>query len=384
MTQSVPLSIPAAASERLPPQRIAILRALYLGDLLCATPAFRALREQFPAAEVTLIGLPWAAAFVDRSPHLDRFLPFPGYPGLEDEPAIPGESEPFFAAMRGKGFDLALQMHGDGSASNGFVAALGARRILGYRRAATDQRLAESLPYRDTEHETRRWLRLVAALGAQTDDLRPVFPITAVEVAGATALLAGHPARGAQRRGPLVGLHVGAKDPARRWPPEQFAALGDLLWTHHGAALVLTGAATERPLAAAVLRASQAPVLDLVGKTDLGQFAATIAALDLLVTNDTGASHLAAATGTPSVVLFGPTRPEQWAPLDPRRHRSLDASALVPRSEDGAFALRHLPIEPVLAACNDVLRLARAEPTGCALTRVPSRLVRVSHAEMEG
>src|SRR5690349_18761415 len=113
--------------------RIAILRALYLGDLLCATPALRALRERFPGAEITLIGLPWAAEFVARSPHLDQFLPFPGWPGMDDEPPDPAGREPFLAAARAARFDLALQMHGSGVTSNDIVAALGARITFGYR-----------------------------------------------------------------------------------------------------------------------------------------------------------------------------------------------------------------------------------------------------------
>ena len=336
-------------------RRIAILRALYLGDLLCATPAFRALRDRFPRAEITLIGLPWAAEFVARSPHLDRFLPFPGWPGLADEPPDPAGPGPFLAAARATGYDLALQLHGDGAASNGFVAALRARRTLGYRRDDEDRRLDCALPHRADEHETRRWLRLVGALGARAGDCRPIFPIAPDEAAGGAALVAAHPL-GAARR-PLVGLHVGAKDPARRWPPGRFAALGDGLWDRHGAALVLTGGAAERPLAEAVRRELRAPALDLVGRTDLGRFAATIACLDLLVANDTGASHLAAAVGTRSVVLFGPTRPERWAPLDRARHRALDARALVPRCADGSSALHHLPLDPVLAACDEQLQV---------------------------
>ena len=91
--------------------------------------------------------------------------------------------------------------------------------------------------------------------------------------------------------------------------------------------------------------------LDLAGMTELGELAAVISALDLLVTNDTGVSHVAAATRTPSIILFGPTCPDRWAPLDRRRHQVIDATSYPSAPADGAAALQALAVDDVLAAC---------------------------------
>lgn len=337
------------------PERIAIFRALYLGDLLCSVPALRALRHRFPDAEITFIGLPWAEGFTRRfSAYIDRFLEFPGYPGIREMEVVPERLERFLDQQRAYNFDLALQMHGDGRVSNGFVADLGARLSLGYRHGA-DDRLTVTLSYDPQEHEILRWLRLTSLLGARSDNTRTEFPTTRAEEERAIALVSG----GRRPPGPLIGLHVGAKDPVRRWPTERFAALADELADHYGARLVLTGSAGEQAMTASVRRAVRAPVLDLAGETDLGTFVAVLARLDLLVTNDTGASHIAAARRTPSVILFGPTRPEQWAPLDRERHRVVDALTLAGPGADPAAALRELPVEPVLGACAAVLGRSR-------------------------
>lgn len=333
-------------------RKIAVFRALFLGDLLCAVPAFRALRQHYPQAEITLIGLPWAAEFVQRVPYIDRFVAFPGYDGIQEVAYTPRQTKAFLRSFQAGGCDIALQMHGDGHVSNGFVAALGARLSLGYRRGA-DHRLGFSLPYEPCQHETLRWLRLVAALGAPADDCRTELVTTEADERQAATLLCDALALDVGR-GPLVALHAGAKDAARRWSPERFAAVGDALVAQFGARIVLTGSAGEREITSAVQQAMRHPALSLVGATDLGVFAAVLRRVDLLLSNDTGASHVAAATGTRSVVLFGPSRPEQWAPLDRERHQVLDAPALT--GADPSIALQHLPIEPVLSACVAALK----------------------------
>src|SRR5438105_6432141 len=114
-------------------RRVAVLRALQLVDLLCAVPALRALRAGLPDAEITLIGLPWARALVDRLPQfLDAFIPLPGWPGLPEQPPQVHTIPAFLESIQNRRFDLAIQLHGNGSLTNPLIALLGARRNAGF------------------------------------------------------------------------------------------------------------------------------------------------------------------------------------------------------------------------------------------------------------
>lgn len=147
--------------------RVAVVRALRLGDLLCAVPALRALRAALPLAHVTLIGLPLAREFVRRCPHVDDFEEFPGYPGIADQPVMADRTLAFLRRMQQRRFDLAVQLHGSGVFSNPFTRLLGAHQTVGFTRAGeTDLGLDFAIPYPSTGSEVQRLLRLTRALGA--------------------------------------------------------------------------------------------------------------------------------------------------------------------------------------------------------------------------
>ncbi len=318
--------------EVAPVERIAIFRALHLGDFLCSVPALRAVRDRYPRAEVTMIGLPWVRSLVERYSYLDRCLDFPGYEGMEGVDWDRGRSSRFLEEARGYRYDLAIQMHGDGRVSNRFVAQLGARGSLGYRPGDGDhsRQLDLELVWEDGIHEIERWLRLVGVLGAVgTPRMEfPLLPSDLVEIERVAE------AEGIDLSRPLIGLHPGGKDPAKRWPVAQFAFVADALAAELSAQLIITGSHDEMDLAAAVAAEMRSgPACLVAGKTSLGGLAALLTQLRLLVTNDTGPSHLAAAVGTPSVVLFGPTDPAVWAPLDVECHRALWSGRSVPISE---------------------------------------------------
>src|SRR5437588_7578843 len=115
------------------PRRIAIFRALNLGDMLCAVPALRAIRAFFADAEIILIGLPWAREFVDRYRWLlDGFREFPGFPGLPERTPDLDRLPAFLEEIRAERFDLSIQLHGSGLISNEVTARFGARIKVGF------------------------------------------------------------------------------------------------------------------------------------------------------------------------------------------------------------------------------------------------------------
>lgn len=116
-----------------PANRIAVFRALQLGDMLCAVPALRALRQAFPQARISLIGLAGAREFVARfHAYVDELIEFPGIAEFPEQACRPDELPAFFRRVRAARADVALQMHGSGVHSNRIVSRLGAARWGGF------------------------------------------------------------------------------------------------------------------------------------------------------------------------------------------------------------------------------------------------------------
>jgi ADP-heptose:LPS heptosyltransferase len=301
-----------------------VVRALFLGDLLLAVPALRALRAGFPGAEIALIGLPWAVSFVHRFGHyVDRFVEFAGYPGIDEVEVDTVRTARFLSRQRAYEYDLAVQMHGSGLTSNPLMLDLGARLTAGYYKDHRPIGLTVAAPYPEDQPEVLRNLHLVQLLGCTESDPALEFPLFLGERIEARSLL-----RNVEPGELLVGIHPGAKAPSRRWPPESFAAVANELARRFEAQIVLTGGRDEEEIVRAVAEHMDAPALNLAGKTSLGALGALIGKLDLLVSNDTGPVHIADALRIPTVTLFGPTDPRRWAPLDRTIHAVVQAPAV--------------------------------------------------------
>lgn len=294
------------------PRKVALFRASRLGDFLCATPAFRALRSALPQAEIVFVGLPLVAPLATRLGSFDRFVPFPGAPGIAEQLFDARKLTAFFRRMQDERFDLVIQMHGSGIFSNPIALMFGGRVTAGFVRAGDSPgRLDGALPYPDGLHEIKKNLELSSFLGAPSLGEKLDFPVASSDYVETRQLLKGC-------RPPLIGIHANAEALTKRWNPARFALAASRLAERIGATVVVLGKGREKH--DSLIENLAVPFVDLRDRTSLGTLGAVIDGLSVLLTNDSGPAHIAYALGVPSVTVFGSTLPSEWAASDASRH----------------------------------------------------------------
>ena len=349
-------SRPAASSAR---RRIVVRGVNWLGDAVMTTPALQRLREALPAAHITLLTHQKLSDLWQAHPSLDAIIPF-----------VAGES-PWSVAgrLRGEGFDTALVLpNSPRSALEVWLARVPQR--IGYARRWRNwlltQRVASRpghirMPKRSAEevsrliqlpasspppatgraeaqavHQTHDYLHLAAALGASPEPLPPKLEVSAAEIRRAEEAFlsdACGKGSGAAPGKPLIllGLNPGAEyGPAKRWPAERFAAVArEVSRRNTNCRWLAFGGKADWDLCDEVVRLASGGVLNLAGKTSLRELMALLKVCRVVLTNDTGPMHVAAALGTPVVVPFGSTSLELTGPGLPGdpRHQFLRASA---------------------------------------------------------
>jgi ADP-heptose:LPS heptosyltransferase len=303
------------------PKSIAIFRAIKLGDLLCAIPAFRALRTAFPEAHIALIGLPWAEEFVASYPaYFDEFVLFPGWPGLPEQPVDPIRTVRFLQQMQDRQWDVVLQMQGNGTLVNAMLSLLNPKALAGYYPTGVlSEAWAAStglfMSYPVVSHEVHRHVHLMTFLGIPSQGYDLEFDPGETARQQALNLLSSL----TLEPGRYVCLHPGGVS-GRRWPAHRFAEVADAL-AERGYAVVLTGTPGEAAIVEDVRAQMTHSAISLAGQTTLRLLGAILQYSALLVSNDTGVAHLATACHTPSVIIFTSADPAEWGPLDTERHR---------------------------------------------------------------
>ncbi len=292
----------------------------WVGDAVISLPALEALHRRFPGAEIVLVAKPWVSEVYWYHPAVNRQIIY------DPEGAHRGRwgFGELIKTLRREHFDAAILFQ------NAFHAAWMAWRghipvRVGYAREGRSSLLTQAVevpPRAAYGHDAYYYLQLLFRAGL-IDKPEPVRPLreARLTIAEAEKTWATRRLRGLRLDGPrvLVGLHPGASfGPSKRWLLDRFAALADRLMGALHADVLIFGSAAEKPLAEEIARGMKcAPVL-LAGETTLRQLMALLAQCRLVVTNDSGPMHLAAALGLPLMAIFGSTDERATGPLGPR------------------------------------------------------------------
>ncbi|MEE3328224.1 MAG: lipopolysaccharide heptosyltransferase II [Myxococcota bacterium] len=281
----------------------------WLGDLVMATPGLRSLRAGFPEARITLQIRPGLEALLAGSPYIDRIETLHSY--HRGVVALVSEARQWRAGHR---FDLGICLP-DSFSSALFMKVAGVQKIVGYAQPVRRLLLDEAVePLR--RQEKRDWvareehvLGLMRALGCPDLGTELSLPTADEDQIELGRLLE---AKGfSMEEYPLVVLAPGASyGSSKRWPISHFAAVGDAL-AGAGARVLLVGTAEESKLTQAVKHEMKAPALDLGGSLGLSALKAAIGKAQVLIGNDAGCRHIAAAFGVPSLIFFGSTTVEK-------------------------------------------------------------------------
>lgn len=280
-------------------KKIAVVRANSLGDFIFALPALEALRRTYKDAEIVLLGKEWHREFLKGRPGpVDRVEVIPkckGMPHESDQVTDPAEVEAFFSRMRNEKFDIALQMHGGGRNSNPFTKSLGARVSAGYQ-APGAMALDINVPYFLHQNEVLRYLELVSYVGVSKLPVEPCLEVTDADRKEVARIIG-------ELKKPFVVLHPGASDVQRRWAPQNFSSVGNLI-LDKGFHVYITASGDEQVAAEKVQEGMKGHGTLLYNTLSVNGLTALLAEANLLISNDTGPLHVARAVSTPTVGIY--------------------------------------------------------------------------------
>ena len=333
------------------PRNILVIDFGQLGDVVLSLPALRAIREKFPRARITVaVGKP-GAPVVELSGYADATLPV-------DRVALRDGPKPLSIMriiqlvrdVRSKEFDFVIDLHSLSETNLlGFLS--GASRRLYARRPGRSLDFLANFhtrpPVEDTRHERHavdRYLDVLAPLGIKGAARAPRLRTRAEDDAAVEAMLKKARAHSGSL---LIGLFPGAGHPSRRWPLERFGELADMLARNDEVRILVFAGPEEREMVKEVK--SSFPRSTLVfDRLSIPQLASMLARVSVLISNDTGPMHVAAAVGTSVVLLLDSRAPHSYLPVE-GQHRVIQR------------AINEIATDEVYGATRELLATARTE-----------------------
>lgn len=291
-------------------RKILFIEIWGIGDLVIASPALEAVKNQWPSVEITLLSKSYASDVFKYAKTVDQFV-FYDFPWTRYKQKYRLLSWDWLGLMRlikklrREGFDLAIDARGD-FRNNVLSFLIGAKRRLGYDWSGGGCFLTDvaTFDYKNN-HRIKAWLNLLKYLDIRVDDSIPFIPLAREEEEWAKNFLMD---KKIHKDNLLIGIHPAARIKTRCWPLDRFARVADYVRDKYKAKIIVfidpDGYGKDIPIKGEFVFA----------QLNLRQLVAVLRELDLFICNDGGAMHLAAAVHTPVVALFGPTESKWFGP----------------------------------------------------------------------
>jgi heptosyltransferase-2 len=281
--------------------RILIIQTAFIGDVILCTPLIKVLRETFPDAFISFLLIPETENVSENNPHLNEVLVY----DKREKRGLGSFLQIVTKVKQGK-FDLAVIPHR--SLRSSLLAYLsGIPERIGFDRAIGSSLFTRKVTYRANLHEVDRNLSLLSCFTPHPTDTSPeLFPSTE-DFSYARKLLSDS---GIAEGEKIVGVAPGSVWATKRWLPERFAEVSDLLLKEAGAKVVFLGSEEDRTLCERIADSMTEKPSTLAGKTSVLQSAAIVSLCKVILSNDSAPVHIASAMGTPVVAIFGSTIPE--------------------------------------------------------------------------
>lgn len=310
LRRTFPTSAPAPN-----PRRIVLLRPCCIGDVVLATAALSALRDAFPASQITWAVGPWSARAIAHHPAIDSILDT----GADMPLRSPGSMLDFVSRLRAGQFDLAVSLVRSPLMSLAiYLSGIPVRAGLDSEGRGFGYNLRVPIDPDAREHESEIYLKVISAIAGREVQAYANLPVAD---AARTAILARLAAE--KIASPFIVAHPGGGEnpgahlASKRYPPTRFAEILNRVTDASDAAVILLGGPGDGELVSAVASRLTAPNRRWVGVLDFQEIGALAAEALFYIGNDSGLTHLAAASGARAVMLMGPTDPRRYAPFTP-------------------------------------------------------------------
>lgn len=293
----------------LQPKNLLVRMPNWLGDLVMATPVLHDLRQKFPDAKITAMCLTGQSALLENNPHIDELFCFQRPSGWIHRL----HHSDLFDQLRRSHYDAGLLLTNSLTSAWWFWRS-GVSNRVGY--VDHGRRLLLNYPVwyphdKEKTHQVTLYKLLLAPFGISVSDTKPELFVEPEALDTVRTLLRNH---GVKDR-PLIGVNPGAAyGTAKCWPPERFKALTQRLLDETDYDIVYFGDHASAPLVNDICRGTRDRLINLAGKTSLSELVAAIQCCTVLLTNDSGPMHIAAALGRPPLALFGSTSDVKTSP----------------------------------------------------------------------